>query len=1410
LASKLTFAYADPLLDIAAERRLELEDGFHVPENNMMQRAVTRLEDIYGKCRNKAQKRLRQIRAEEETGSGTERSKRQRKRDRIATSESIVLGVALLKSQKQMLMVTGILRLLNTIAQAFPALLISRLLRQIESGDALHPFQPLRSALLLVSVLSVKMLIENQYFHNVVKCACEVRGSISGVIFDKSLRLSSGGGGDREVETGDKSTSKKKRKKTKMAALGSGGVLNLMQSDATTIEMLTMQLHTLWDGLLQISIYIALLYRFLGPPVIWGVAVLLTTIPINAMTLRILNRLNRKELEAKDARMKKTTESIGNMQLLKLQSWEGIFANDVQNHREDEMRRHTKRGAVRALNQAVSNAVPTITLVVTLSAYAKTGKPIVASTIFTAISLFNQLRFPLFFYPMLIDSMANGRNSLRRISSYLAQEEITPYVEYRPKIDGEGGSIEMTSGNFMWGAVSEPGNDERKTGVPALCDASISVAPGEIVAVVGEVGSGKSALVKALIGELAPVTVGNQAVGSANVPRVTTHGSIAYCAQEAWLSKGTIRESVVFGREYDEEKYLRAICAAGLDDDISSSGLSTEMAMAKGLLTHETDVGEDGSNLSGGQRARVALARALYEESAGVYILDDPLSALDASVGSTVFERVSKKLRQEKAATVFVTNDPNLPRRCDKVILMGSDPSSSSPGSTPCSRIIDSGTYDELLSRGHDLSTIVHPEVEDSDSERDDADDDIVISGDHVRQIHLPSSTDNVTVSASDYHADPDCKNTLQQDPALLAEHVVPKLTEPIQDSISESTEQKQLSTDDSMSTGAVPRSTYATYFKSVKSPLLIAAALASFFVSNGSQFFQQLIIARWTEASKGGAIAAAVSAKYLNKLVYAAVMVSVSMYFRSYLTMRVGVRASKVLHSNMLTTVFQKPISFFSATPSGQLLTRFGKELEVVDRSLPDGIASVLFCFLQIFFSTMALAGVVTPLMVIPLGLVGILYVKTMGRFRPAARDLKRCESKSRSPIYTHFREALRGAETIRSIPSGRSLWSSKHRSLADENLSVYYSVKALDRWLSVRLESLGNVVVFTAAVASVFLTRAGKLKSGSAGWGLTQALSITGLLTWAVRVLTEMETQFMSVMRVAELTDLESTATNGLETEQQTSPSEASLLKSGWPWKGHVEFKNVSMRYSPSSPLVLSSVSANVPAGTTLGVVGRTGSGKSSLLLTLFRLVEVEGVGSITIDGVDIRSLSLHGLRDSLSIIPQSPTLFAGTLMYNLDASGRASAEDAWSALEAASPELARQFRDSGTGLDTIISEGGENLSLGQRQLVCLARALVKRSKILVLDEATSSVDTKTDAQVQETIRREFVQKGVTVITVAHRLDTVLGYDKILVLDAGELVEMGAPDELLKRPRGYLRFLFDADRRNQQKGSKKKLVQA
>jgi len=1114
------------------------------------------------------------------------------------------------------------------------------------------------------------------------------------------------------------------------------------------------------------------------------------------------------------------------------------------------------RGLVRAVNSAISNAVPALVLVVTLAAYAKTGKDIKASVIFTAISLFNQLRFPLFFYPMLIDSLANGKNSLRRIASYLTSEELTPYVQtLPPKADG-GGQIEVKHGSFLWSTSNQVKDGEvTPPDSPALCDVNLKVKSGEVVAVVGSVGSGKSSLIKGLLGELTPVpkivvessnsgvTNSSEPGDLMNRPEVIMHGNIGYCSQEAWLPKGTLREAVVFGRDYDEDRYTQSIYDAGLDEDMASGTLSSAM-----------DVGEKGSILSGGQRARVALARALYgDKDTKVFLLDDCLAALDARVGAIVFERVIKRVKASKAATILVTNDPSLPRRCDRVVLMGPTGSrNDSPYTTgsSCSTIIDSGTYDQLLSRGHALRSFSKMDYDNDSSDDGDA---RRQASDRMEIGHINTQTDtvgdrkgcNLVANDTDYssHADPDFRLDIKNNPDFLADRVTPQKSDDGIDisrkasnstvtveshDASRSEEIGLLSTDyDKMTTQAVPLSTYMGYLKAIGSPSLVIGMVVSFIVADGARFFQQYTVSKWTEMAGSTSAMGVLGGQYLNNLAYAAGVVSVFLWLRSFLMMYVGLKASTFYHKRMVSSVFRAPISFFDATPSGQILSRFGKELETVDRALPESIASVLYCFLQTFSTALALSGVISPAMMVPIVFAGGLYKRIIKRFRPAARDMKRSEQRTRSPIFTHFGEALRGTEVIRSIPGAKFTWSSRHRMLADVNLSVFSTVKALDRWLSVTLEAIGNSMVFITAVSSVFLSRAGRLQSGSAGWGLTQSLAITGLMAWAVRNLTMLESQMMSVQRVTEITDIESE--EGIQNDTKNKhqmpremdragealklPSklnlkaspviEKALLSDGWPWKGGIAFKNVSMKYSPSSPLVLNRVTLSVPPGSTLGVVGRTGSGKSSLLLTLFRIVEIESEGTIEIDGVDIRSISMKKLRENLAIIPQDPVLFAGTLASNLDANGNATSEDMWKALEAASPDLVRQFKATG-GLTSQINEGGGNLSQGQRQLICLARALIRKSKILVLDEATSSVDMQTDQQVQDTIRTEFVNKGVSVITVAHRLDTVLGYDKIAVLGQGKLLEYGSPSDLLDIKSGEFRSLVNADQINKRKGGK------
>ncbi len=679
-----------------------------------------------------------------------------------------------------------------------------------------------------------------------------------------------------------------------------------------------------------------------------------------------------------------------------------------------------------------------------------------------------------------------------------------------------------------------------------------------------------------------------------NIASVAMRGDVAYSAQEAWLSKGSIREAILFGREYDEKRYLDAIYDAGLDDDIAS-----------GTLSHHTEVGEGGSALSGGQRARVQLARAMYGDKTGVYLLDDPLSALDAAVGATVFERVSKRIRERNAAAILVTNDVSLPRQCDRVVLMGKMNSGSK--TQQCSCILDTGTYDEIISHGHDLSSItIHQEIED-DSSTAGVEQSTTAQNENAELDEIDKDYELMNGEAEDEEDNRDKLDTQH------AASDVTKEDEKIQVPIPEKRDDNNSSTksmDDKMTEGAVPRSTYKTYFKSVGKPMLIAGALSCYLMANGAQFYQQYVVAKWTELGHDTALSVALGGKYLRSLIYAAGVVSVFLWLRSYLLMRVGTRASQFLHKKMLTSVFNAPVTFFDSTPSGQLLSRFGKELEVVDRGVPDGIGSVLFCLLNVFMTVAGLTGMLTPKMAVPLIFVSVFYNSIMGRFRPAARDLKRVESKSRSPIYTHFGEALKGAETIRSFPNSSALWTSNLRTLVDNNLAVFHSVKGLDRWLSIRLESLGNIVVLMAAAASVFLTRSGKLQSGSAGWGLTQSLAITGLLTWTVRVLTDLETQMMSVMRVTEVTGLDQD-TNSIDgqlpaiiPQEKSSPGEAlielydaktvllpptptnddALISTGWPWKGGISFNNVSMRYSPTSSRVLKNVNLTIPHGTTL----------------------------------------------------------------------------------------------------------------------------------------------------------------------------------------------------------------------------------
>jgi len=455
--------------------------------------------------------------------------------------------------------------------------------------------------------------------------------------------------------------------------------------------------------------------------------------------------------------------------------------------------------------------------------------------------------------------------------------------------------------------------------------------------------------------------------------------------------------------------------------------------------------------------------------------------------------------------------------------------------------------------------------------------------------------------------------------------------------------------------------------------------------------------------------------------------------------------------------------MSFFDTTPVGRILNRFSKDIYTIDESLP---RTVGFFLVMVFSSIgiMVVIAIVTPFFLCTFIPLGFIYHFIQQYYIRSSREIKRLDSISRSPIYAHFSETLAGISTIRSFGQEERFIFDNQVKL-DENQKAYFASLVANRWLGIRVEFIGSCVVSLAALLAVL--ERDNIDPGMAGLSLTYALNITVVLNWLVRMSTEAETQLVSVERVMQYAKIDTEAPASI---LQTLPPRT------WPQDGAIEFKNLTLRYRPDLDLVLRGITISIMPQEKVGVVGRTGAGKSSLMLALFRLVEAEG-GSVEIDGINIATLGLDTLRSRLSIIPQDPTLFTGTIRSNLDPFDKYTDDEIWYALDKVH---LKDYVLSMNGLETLVAEYGENLSVGQRQLMCLGRALLKRSKILVMDEATAAVDYETDRLIQKTIREEFVE--VTVLTIAHRIQTIVDYNRVLVLDQGRVAEFDAPSVLLQ----------------------------
>uniref|UniRef100_A0A7N5JPI8 Multidrug resistance-associated protein 1 n=1 Tax=Ailuropoda melanoleuca TaxID=9646 RepID=A0A7N5JPI8_AILME len=1151
------------------------------------------------------------------------------------------------------------------------------------------------TALLFVSAC-LQTLVLHQYFHICFVSGMRIKTAVIGAVYRKALVITNSA-----------------RKSSTV-----GEIVNLMSVDAQRFMDLATYINMVWSAPLQVILALYLLWLNLGPSVLAGVAVMILMVPLNAVMAMKTKTYQVAHMKSKDSRIKLMNEILNGIKVLKLYAWELAFKDKVLAIRQEELKVLKKSAYLAAVGTFTWVCTPFLVALSTFAVYVTVNKNNIldAQKAFVSLALFNILRFPLNILPVVISSIVQASVSLKRLRIFLSHEELEPdSIERRPIKDGGGAnSISVKNATFTW-ARSEP---------PTLSGITFSIPEGSLVAVVGQVGCGKSSLLSALLAEMDKVE-----------GHVAVKGSVAYVPQQAWIQNDSLRENILFGRQLQERYYNAVIeaCALLPDLEILPSG-------------DRTEIGEKGVNLSGGQKQRVSLARAVYCDS-DIYLFDDPLSAVDAHVGKHIFENViGPKGMLRNKTRLLVTHGISYLPQVDVILVMTGG------------KISEMGSYQELLARDGAFAEFLrtYASGEQEQAEHDDGLTSVSSPGKEVKQMDNGMLVTDVAgkqlkrqlSNSSFYSGDVGRHHTSAAE---------------LRKAGAENEHAWKLVEADKAQTGQVKLSVYWDYMKAIG--LFISfLSIFLFLCNNVAALASNYWLSLWTDDP---IVNGTQEHTKIRLSVYGALGISqgVSVFGYSMAVSIGGIFASRRLHVDLLQNVLRSPMSFFERTPSGNLVNRFSKELDTVDSMIPQ----VIKMFMGSLFSVIGACIIIllaTPIAAIIIPPLGLIYFLVQRFYVASSRQLKRLESVSRSPVYSHFNETLLGVSVIRAFEEQERFIRQSDLKV-DENQKAYYPSIVANRWLAVRLECVGNCIVLFAALFAVISRHS--LSAGLVGLSVSYSLQVTTYLNWLVRMSSEMETNIVAVERLKEYSETEKEAP--WRVEEMTPPSD-------WPQVGRVEFRDYGLRYRENLDLVLKNINITIDGGEKVGIVGRTGAGKSSLTLGLFRINE-SAEGEIIVDNINIAKIGLHDLRFKITIIPQDPVLFSGSLRMNLDPFSRYSDEEVWTSLELA------HLKDFVSGLPDKLNhecaEGGENLSVGQRQLVCLARALLRKTKILVLDEATAAVDLETDDLIQSTIRTQF--EDCTVLTIAHRLNTIMDYTRVIVLDKGEIRECGQPSALLQQ---------------------------
>ncbi|KAG8899627.1 hypothetical protein FRB99_006523 [Tulasnella sp. 403] len=1084
-------------------------------------------------------------------------------------------------------------------------------------------------------------------------------------------------------------------------------LVNHMSTDISRIDFAAQWFHSVWTSPIQVAICLALLLIQIGPSALAGFAMFAILIPVQQRIMLFQFKERRASMKWTDQRAKLLQELLSAMRVIKYFCYEVPFLKRINHIRHEELKGIRRILLINAGNQAVAFSVPVLASVLAFVVYALAGHELDPAVIFTSLSLFQLLRQALMLFPRALGACSDAKSAVARLTPVYYAETLGDTAITDPSSPW---AVQVKDSDFQWEETPPSSDNSNKAGKHrhgkekekskgtstspagepqepfALRSVSLSIPKGQLCAIAGPVGSGKSSLLLALIGEM------KQTRGE----KVVFGGRVGYCPQLAWIQNTSLRENVLFGAEYEEERYWNAIQDASLLTDL-------EM-LPDGDLT---EIGEKGITLFN-----------------------------NAILGA---------LKNRGKTVILVTHALHFLHNVDYIYNVVDG------------QIVEQGTYDQLVENGAAFSKLLQE-----------------FSGKRTQPQGMDDSEE------------PDLEESRKAQTRATDRRIVLKETRKKLDlkllgkAVGTGKVEGRLMKAEKRTTGSIDNSVYYSYLKAGKGFWVVPLILLCGLLMQGAAILNSYWLIWWQTNSFHQSMG-------WYMAIYAALGVAQAIFtFALGGTMAVlSFYACVHLHRLAVENVFHAPMSFFDTTPLGRILGVFGKDIDTIDNILADSLRMLALTF----SSALGAIVIITYLLhyfVLAVAVVVLGYCYFAAYYGVSARELKRLDGSLRSLLYSHFAESLSGLSTIRAYGNIDQFLKDNEYYTDLENRALFL-ICTNQRWLAIRLDFMGSLLIFVVAMMSA--AGVNGINPAQIGLVLVYCVSLTQLFGMVTRQSAEVENNMNAVERTVHYTrdDL----------IDQEPPHEIPETKppTDWPSSGSLQLRDVVMNYRPGLPPVLKGITLDIQGGERIGVVGRTGAGKSSLMIALYRIVELSS-GSIHLDGIDISTLGLRDLRSKISIIPQDPLLFSGTIRSNLDPFDRFDDLKLYDALRrahlisgpagtaASSPRTSsdEKHTTSRFTLDTVVEAEGANMSVGERSLLSLARALVRDEiKVVIMDEATASVDVETDSAIQETIESEF--GGKTLLCIAHRLRTIIHYDRVLVLDSGQVAEFDTPLNLFQK---------------------------